>query len=580
MNQLAIIIPYYKIDFLEETIKSLAKQTNKNFTLYIGNDASPDNPIPIIQKYFDENEYQYFDFKENLGGKNLALQWQRILENVEEEWFQILGDDDMISENFVEEFYKNLPSIKHENISVVRFSQVLVDENGALQTDFTHYKKIESSVDLWIQKMYEGHRSSLSEHVFKKSSCDEFKYKEFPLAWHSDDLAVLEFSHFGKIYFIEEAKVFVRISAISISGNTKNKEFERQKIEARYQFLGFVLNNYYKKFDKDLLLKLVDVQVQFCWKHYKKLNLNLAKIYIHTNDYKKILGISRKKYLLFLRCNPQYTFKYYQDLFLKYFNPILYSYYLKFNKTVKEQRENPLQIPIIIINFNQLAFLKELISFLQSRNFSNIIIIDNKSDYLPLKEYYKSIENEVTIEYMEENFGHLVFFKNKILQKKYGKGYYVITDPDIVPNEKLPENFMQEMIFTLDKNFNKITKVGFALDIETIPDYFPLKDKVLRWENNFWQRKFEKNKFFAEIDTTFALYKPFYPNLFNNLDYFDGIRIAGDFTSKHGGWYIDPKKYSEENLHYIKSVNQSSSWKLNEEGNHDNKGIAKYDDIN
>ena len=52
MNQLAIIIPYYKIDFFEETLQSVAAQTNKNFTLYIGNDASPNSPLPLIQKYF------------------------------------------------------------------------------------------------------------------------------------------------------------------------------------------------------------------------------------------------------------------------------------------------------------------------------------------------------------------------------------------------------------------------------------------------------------------------------------------------------------------------------------------------
>ena len=31
--------------------------------------------------------------------------------DVQEEWFQILGDDDVISNNFVEEFYKNLEEV-------------------------------------------------------------------------------------------------------------------------------------------------------------------------------------------------------------------------------------------------------------------------------------------------------------------------------------------------------------------------------------------------------------------------------------------------------------------------------------
>jgi glycosyltransferase involved in cell wall biosynthesis len=129
-HKLAIIIPYYKIDFFEETIKSVAKQSNKNFTLYIGNDASPNDPLPIIQKYFKSSDYHYFDYKKNIGGQNLALQWERILENVQEEWFQILGDDDMISKNFTE-FYKNLPLVEDKEISVIKFSHQWIDEKSS-----------------------------------------------------------------------------------------------------------------------------------------------------------------------------------------------------------------------------------------------------------------------------------------------------------------------------------------------------------------------------------------------------------------------------------------------------------------
>ena len=45
---LAIIIPYYKIVFFEETLKSLSEQTDKRFKVYIGDDASPENPANLI----------------------------------------------------------------------------------------------------------------------------------------------------------------------------------------------------------------------------------------------------------------------------------------------------------------------------------------------------------------------------------------------------------------------------------------------------------------------------------------------------------------------------------------------------
>ena len=41
MKKLAIIIPAYKQRFLRETLDSIAKQNNHDFTVYIGDDASP-----------------------------------------------------------------------------------------------------------------------------------------------------------------------------------------------------------------------------------------------------------------------------------------------------------------------------------------------------------------------------------------------------------------------------------------------------------------------------------------------------------------------------------------------------------
>ena len=72
-NKLAIVIPYYKIDFFEETLKSIASQSDKHFTLYIGNDASPNDPLPLIKQYFEEEDYHYFDYENNLGGQNALI---------------------------------------------------------------------------------------------------------------------------------------------------------------------------------------------------------------------------------------------------------------------------------------------------------------------------------------------------------------------------------------------------------------------------------------------------------------------------------------------------------------------------
>ena len=129
--------------------------------------------------------------------------------------------------------------------------------------------------------------------------------------------------------------------------------------------------------------------------------------------------------------------------------------------------------------------------------------------------------------------------------------------------------FVLDLIKTMEKYHFNICKVGFALRIDDLPQHYPLKEKVIKWEKQFWTKKVNKtdNIYYAEIDTTFALYKPFYKrtkfqNFFNK-----GIRIGGDFTCMHGGWYIDPNNMTDEQINYFRTSNSSSSWIFDKKGN-------------
>lgn len=42
-NKLAIVMPAYKARFLRQALESIAQQTDKRFTVYVGDDASPDD---------------------------------------------------------------------------------------------------------------------------------------------------------------------------------------------------------------------------------------------------------------------------------------------------------------------------------------------------------------------------------------------------------------------------------------------------------------------------------------------------------------------------------------------------------
>lgn len=259
---LAIVIPYYKINYFEETLKSLSNQTDKRFKVYIGDDNSCDNPLEIIKKYSSNLNIKYEKFNDNLGSISLVKQWGRCLNLLENEtWVMILGDDDVLSDNFVEEFYNNLN--KFENtISVIRYSTFKIDE----KSNYTTKKHTNSEIENCFEFLINKKRSSLSEYIFKKDKVLFYQFKNFPLAWFSDYLAVIEFSELGNVFSINSAHVLVRISKESISGQNHNFVL---KNKANFLFYKYIFKKYYNKLTT-IQLTFISENLNKCFYNNKK----------------------------------------------------------------------------------------------------------------------------------------------------------------------------------------------------------------------------------------------------------------------------------------------------------------------
>lgn len=295
MSTLAIIIPYYKIDFFEKTIQSVALQTNKNFVLYIGNDKSSHDPIPIINKYFAKDNFHYFNYEKNVGGKNLALQWERILDNVKEDWFQILGDDDVIPENFVEECYQSITYCKSKNIKVIKFTHDWIDENDELIQSHNLNTDFFSSVDFIMRKHRREVYSSLSENIFQTAQFRKFRFEKIPLAWGTDDLALLRFADYGSICYNTNAKVGVRLFSGSISGSA-GMQNDKQKAYNRY--LEKLIINHSKSFPKKFIKKATEDYLMFCHLNRQTANYSILKTVFRNQNFTYFLKTLRKIYYL------------------------------------------------------------------------------------------------------------------------------------------------------------------------------------------------------------------------------------------------------------------------------------------
>nr|WP_317632518.1 glycosyltransferase [uncultured Flavobacterium sp.] len=242
-----------------------------------------------------------------------------------------------------------------------------------------------------------------------------------------------------------------------------------------------------------------------------------------------------------------------KELLIPFYYFIWENYILIRNNFLKKTYTNAYDIPIIINNRNRVTFLKQMISSLESKGYHNIYIIDNKSSYQPLLDYYKKSKHKIF--YLDENVGFLSLWKSGIY-KQFKNNFFVYSDSDVVPTENCPHNFLQ--IF-LDKMYEdkKIMKIGLSLKIDDLPDYFKNKKEVIDWESQYFEKQEDGLYYNANVDTTFALYRPFMSGGASRLKMF---RSKKPMEAYHMPWYNDSSNLSEEELFYINSAKTSTHW--------------------
>jgi hypothetical protein len=292
---LAIIIPYYKLTFFVATLESLANQTDKRFKVYIGDDASPEEPLVVLEKYNGQFDFVYHRFKENLGGVSLVKQWERCIDlSREEEWIMILGDDDYLSKNVVAEFYDNY-NLFLKNCNVLRYSTRIIYQNNDKLSELYTNPLFETGIHYISRKIKGKTRGSLSEFVFKKNEFLKHKFTNYPSAFYSDDKIVLDLTKAKNIFSTNTAVVFVRISSESLSG--KAEIHKNDLFLARFEFFEYLIKVKYYLFDIYTRKIIIERFLSYTYQ-YKKQNvfliLNLYLKSILFLDFNFFVKINKK----------------------------------------------------------------------------------------------------------------------------------------------------------------------------------------------------------------------------------------------------------------------------------------------
>ena len=198
-------------------------------------------------------------------------------------------------------------------------------------------------------------------------------------------------------------------------------------------------------------------------------------------------------------------------------------------------------VPIIINVRDRLEPMTVLLDWLERAGHTEIYLLDNASTYPPLLEFLATCSH--TVVPAGGNLGHHAPWTSGLVARVGSARAHVVTDPDVVPTEDCPLDAVEHFQSALDRHPD-IGYVGFGLRIDDLPDTYRHRESVMKWEEKYWTDEVEPGLFRADIDTTFALYRP------GQRHRGASLRTGAPYLARHLPWYANTDQPTSEEIYY------------------------------
>ena len=186
MIKYSICIPAYKSKYLKDCIQSILRQSLDNLELIILNDCSPE-PVEEIALRFKDSRINYHKNPSNVGALNLVDNWNKCLSLAQGEFVVIMGDDDLLEPDYLEEFSKLIEA--YPDLEVYHCRSKIIDDDGGtvmLTPSSPSYERVYDSI--W-HRLRQYRSNYISDYLYRTETLrDRGGFYYLPLAWGSDDI--------------------------------------------------------------------------------------------------------------------------------------------------------------------------------------------------------------------------------------------------------------------------------------------------------------------------------------------------------------------------------------------------------
>jgi glycosyltransferase involved in cell wall biosynthesis len=267
MNKIAIVIPAYKSKYFEKTLNSIANQNCKNFTLYIGDDHSPENLEEIVSKFHSQMDIVYKKFDTNVGGKDLVAQWNRCIEMTrDEEYIWLFSDDDVMPYDCLLKVKDYI--IRNNNIcDVFHINSEVINNDGENITNRNRIINFPEQISCaeYIDFMFKGKDNTwgINFIVRKTTILKNDGFVNFDLAWNADRASWLKFSYPTGILTVPDTFLEWRYSGENISALKNVKDIVVRKANSRILYFKWLINFMEVNNIKDITSRFIKIKYLF-----------------------------------------------------------------------------------------------------------------------------------------------------------------------------------------------------------------------------------------------------------------------------------------------------------------------------
>lgn len=303
---LSFVIPTYKrADLLSQTLDSvLAIKDNLEYEIIVGDNNSErdDETENIMLTKYNNPKITYFKNKENIGGIN---NWNKLFQLARGKWVTMIHDDDLLTENFIEEIKPFLNS----NFDIIGFPfnpfkdfNQIIRDTSILPVSYN----IISKKHLWIGSPINIAGITIKKETFNKSSGFN------PSLTNADGTLITEIANKNNLLRINRPCAWYRISE---NDSMKEDVMIKAIIEENSRTIKILKHNL-----PNLVAKLIQIRVtsnlENSWKKLFNIDSDFS-FYDKSNPVKnfisKFLFISYSKFMRLPNKDKDYILKRYSS---------------------------------------------------------------------------------------------------------------------------------------------------------------------------------------------------------------------------------------------------------------------------